>query len=92
MATFHRVGLPEILHPIRSRILRYLSTHPEGLSGRQIHGWISSISKFEVSMPLCETALYELRDEGLCACANGLWFKREVIKIQLSSTYGKFGQ
>ncbi len=63
---------------LRKRVLRYLQTHPEGVSGKQITAWLWSIQKVAVCLQDIEEILYALQDTGEIAIANGLWYKRAV--------------
>jgi hypothetical protein len=62
---------------VQGRILQYLSHHPEGISGRLICGWLRSVRLHEVTIADVEVGLRQLRDRGLAACANELWYARE---------------
>jgi hypothetical protein len=63
---------------LTKRVLRYLQTHPEGVSGKQITAWLWSIQKVPVRLQDIEEILYALRDAGEIAIANGLWYKRAI--------------
>jgi hypothetical protein len=69
----------EKLQFLNKRVLRYLQTHPEGVSGKQITGWLWSIQKVPVTLQDVEHVLYHLRDAGQIAVANTLWFKRASL-------------
>lgn len=65
---------------LESRVLRYLRTHPEGLSTSQIYAWIQScrvgggytLQEFDLK-------LTELRKASTVAHANGLWYLPKVV-------------
>lgn len=70
------------LHPkprlsVDAHVLRYLRNHPQGLTADQMQGWLKS-RKEQYSLAEIDAALYTLRDRGIAAVTNGLWWLRSV--------------
>lgn len=64
---------------IDSRIIRYLSGWPEGLSTDRMAAWIRSCVKAGgYSMREFEDSLTRLRNAGSIAIANKIWYTRKV--------------
>jgi hypothetical protein len=63
---------------ICSRILRYLGSHPSGLSTDAMASWIRHCTKLGgYTMREYEAALTQLRDSGRIAIANKIWYQRK---------------
>lgn len=65
---------------VESRLLRYLSTWPEGLSSDRMGAWIHSCSRGGgYSEKEYQGALYSLRNSGRIAIANDVWYIRRKV-------------
>lgn len=63
---------------VEGRLMRYLSTWPEGLSTDRMGAWIRSCFKGGgYSEREYEAALKSLRDSGRIAIANSVWYIRK---------------
>lgn len=72
---------PIVKDAIDGRVMRYLSSWPEGLSTARMAAWIQSCSRGGGYTPQeYEGALRELRDSGRIAIANGTWYVRKQLQ------------
>jgi hypothetical protein len=65
------------------KIIRYLMSHPSGVSGAQLRAWLDSCRKnggFTIAEQ--ESALLQGRTEGRIACTNGTWWLKDIPTAQ----------
>ncbi len=58
-------------------VMRHLRNHPEGVENLKLLAWIGSLRKTVFSFWDAQEALKRLQDQGLIACANKIWYRRE---------------